>query len=410
MRGRQRSAIAVRYTLYIGNGYLSSFLSLLSMLGLVLAIALLIIVLSVMNGFEREMRDNILSLVPQLTIKSWRRFADWQGVAARLAEHPGVRSVTPYAELQGLLLKNSALDTALVVGVAPLAAPPDGLGRALAAGVWERFAADANGVILGQALARGLGLQSGDWLSLLVPGPGTQAAVPAYHHLRLSGVLRSATELDHTAALIQLETAARLLGDARRIDGFRLQLHDLFAAPRIGRELTSRLPRNFYATDWTRTHGNLYAAIQLSREIVGLLLLSIIAIAAFNLVSSLVLVVTDKRSDIAILRALGASPGDINGIFLRQGLLIAAVGMVLGSALGIAGSLLVTDAVAALEGLLGMRFLNTDVYPIGYLPADLLPSDVLLINATALLLCFVATLYPARRAARVPPAEALRQE
>ncbi|MEE4193256.1 MAG: FtsX-like permease family protein, partial [Halieaceae bacterium] len=218
------------------------------------------------------------------------------------------------------------------------------------------------------------------------------------------------TELDEALAVVHLDQAAVLAGTGGSVHGFRVAVEDVFAAPRMGWELVNALPPGFYATDWTQTHGNLYAAIQMSRDLVILLLFSIIAIAAFNVVSSLVLVVVDKRADIAILRAQGARPGDIGGIFLRQGLLIALAGTLLGSALGIAASLGVTDLVAGLERWLGIRFLDTDVYPIGYLPSDLRVEDLLLINGVAVILCFLAALYPARRAARLPPADALRHE
>jgi lipoprotein-releasing system permease protein len=273
-----------------------------------------------------------------------------------------------------------------------------------------RFESQPRGLLLGKAMARRLGIDTGDRLTVIVPADSGSGSPARFERLQLSGLIDSGTELDESAAFLHLEEAARLSGIPGRVHGFRLQLRDLFQAPRVGWELVNSLPPGFYASDWTQTHGNLYAAIQLSRDMVGILLLSIIAIAAFNVVSSLVLVVIDKRSDIAILRALGASPGDINGIFLLQGLLIALLGTALGTGLGVLGSLWVTDLVAAIEQLLDFRFLNTDVYPIGYLPSDPRLSDVLAINGVAVLLCFLAALYPARRAARVPPAEALRHD
>ena len=411
MRAVQLLAVAGRYTFAWRKAYLSSFLSLLSVLGMVLAIALLILVLSVMNGFDREMRDNILVLVPQLTIKSWLPVDNWREHAELMRSHPEVAAAAPFVQLQGMLVHDDKIDTTLLHGI-ELSAEIQmaGLPSVLSAEDWQRFADQPRGLLLGTALARRLGVEVGDRLTLIVPAAAGADNRTRFEHLQLSGRLDSGTELDESAAFLHLAEAARLAGTPGLVHGYRLQLVDLFEAPRIGWELVSNLPQGFYASDWTQTHGNLYSAIQLSRDMIGILLLSIIAIAAFNVVSSLVLVVIDKRSDIAILRALGASPSDINWIFLQQGLLIALVGTVVGTGLGVLASLWVTDIVAWLEQLLGIRFLNTDVYPIGYLPSDLRSSDVVMINAVAVLLCFLAALYPARRAAQLPPAEALRHE
>ncbi len=411
VRNSQIFSIASRYTLAWRKGYLSSFLSLLSMLGLVLAIALLILVLSVMNGFDREMRENILALVPQLTIKSWLPPDDWQASRDQLLKHPQVVAAAPYVELQGMMVKGNQVETVLVFGIsAQQEQLAGGITRVVAAQQWQDFLVQSEGMLLGKALAKRLSLEPGDRATLIVPGVNFSTTSARYRHLQISGLLDSGTEIDESAAFIHLSLAAELAGKPGQVDGYRLQLTDLFAAPRVGWELVNAMPPGFYATDWTMTHGNLYAAIQMSRDLVGILLLSIIAIAAFNVVSSLVLVVVDKTSDIAILRALGASPADINKIFLLQGLIIALVGTVLGTALGVFASLWVTEIVAGIEGIFNVTFLDTDVYPIGYMPSDLRLADVFMINAVAAVLCFLAALYPARRAAKLPPAEALRHE
>jgi len=411
MRFEQLRELAARYTLEWRRAHLSGFLSLLSIGGLVLAVALLLLVLSVMNGFDREMRENILSLVPQLTIKAWRAGGIDRGIEADLRAHPEVLAVAPYLELQGMMIHGADVETALFFGISPGAEEEAGvLPRALSEPEWRRFSADESGVLLGAALAKRLDLDRGDRVTLIVPALRDGARAARFEHLSVSGLLETGTELDESTAFVRLDAAARLAARPGRIDGYRLQLRDLFAAPRIGWELVDALPSGYYARDWTQTHGNLYEAIRMSRDLVVLLLLSVIAIAAFNVVSSLVLVVMDKRSDIAILRVMGAAPGDITGIFLLQGLLIALIGAGLGSLLGIGLSLWVTEIVAGIESLFGIRFLNTDVYPIGYLPADLRARDVILIDLAALLLCFLAALYPARRAALLPPVEALRHE
>jgi lipoprotein-releasing system permease protein len=411
VRSSHTFSIAIRYTLAWRKGYLSSFLSLLSMLGLILAIALLILVLSVMNGFDREMRDNILALVPQLTIKSWLPPEDWQASRDQLLKHPQVIAAAPYVELQGMMVKGNQVDTVLAFGISAVQEEKaGGITRAVPAQQWRDFMAEPEGMLLGKALAKRLSLEAGDRATFIVPGVNFSTASAQYRHLQVSGLLDSGTEIDESAAFVHLVVAAELAGKPGQVDGYRLQLIDLFAAPRVGWELVNAMPPGFYATDWTMTHGNLYSAIQMSRDLVGILLLSIIAIAAFNVVSSLVLVVVDKRSDIAILRALGASPGDINRIFLQQGLIIAVVGTALGTLLGVIASLWVTEIVAGIEGFFNITFLDTDVYPIGYMPSDLRLADVLMINAVAAVLCFLAALYPARRAAKLPPAEALRHD
>ena len=400
--------IAGRYSLSWRRATLSSFLSLLSVLGMVLAIALLTLVLSVMNGFDREMRENILSLVPQLTLNAWRPQQDWQPQLESILAQPGVLAAAPFVELQGMLLRDLAIETTLVQGIDPeRQRTMSGLARQLPEEIYSNFASASDGVLLGKQLAARLGASIGDRLTLIVPAQGDRTA-PTFEILTLVGTVDSGTELDESLAVVTLSRASAVIGGG--IHGFRVRLEDVFAAPTMGWQLVQALPPGFYARDWTQTHGNLYTAIQLSRDLVILLLISIIAIAAFNVVSSLVLVVLDKRADIAILRALGARPDHISAVFLRQGLLIALAGTVFGTALGVAASLGITDFVVLLERGLGIRFLNTDVYPIGYLPSDLRLRDVLIINGVAVLLCYLASLYPARRAARLPPAEALRHE
>lgn len=403
--------MALRYSVGLRAGYLSSFLSLLSMLGIALAITLLVIVLSVMNGFDREMRERILGLVPQLTVKSWEPFSDWQQHLQTIRAHEQVVEVAPYVQLQAMLVHKGVIDTAVINGFADVPdLQPRALSALLPASVLAAFNEDSRAMVLGSALARKLDLEPGDRVTLIVPSTQGLNAPPRYQYLTLLDTMHSGTELDESAAFMHLPLAAELAGIEGRIHGFRVGLDDLFMAPRVGWELAEALPPGFYSSDWTMTHGNLYAAIQLSRDMIGILLLSIIAIAAFNVVSSLVLVVIDKHSDIAILMALGATPRQIHTLFLLQGSLIAVAGIILGTALGVAGSVWIADVVAWLERLLSIQFLRTDVYPISYLPSDLRISDLLLINAVTIVMCFLAALYPARRASRLLPAEALRHD
>ena len=274
------------------------------------------------------------------------------------------------------------------------------------------FRARGDGVVLGVGLARRLGVVPGEQLTLIVPGAGVtgQMGPTRFESVFLSGVLDTGTELDQGAALVHLELASKLAGLGDAVSGLRVVSSDIFAVSRIAWELVNNLPAGHYATNWMMTHGNLYAAIQLSRDLVSILLFSIIAVAAFNVVSSLVLVVFDKQDNIAILRTLGASGGDIAWIFVIQGALIGVCGVLLGSLVGAVGSQLVPGLVAGLERLLGMQFLNTDVYPVSFVPVDLLLTDVLTVGGVAFVMCILAAIYPARRAAALAPAAVLNQD
>lgn len=413
MRGGERLRIALRYTFAFGRGHLSTFLSSLSMLGLVLAIGLLIVVLSVMNGFDKEMRERILALVPHITVHAHLPMQDWRAQRAEVERHPDVVEVTPYTEFDALFMRGSDIETAKGIGLDP--ADQAATGRLLSGLPAEQlrlFRQRPDGLVLGKGLAERLAVEVGDQLTLIVPGGGVagKSRPASFETVRLTGVLDTGTELDQGAALVPLALASRLAGLGDAVSGLRVATRDIFGVSRIGWELMNDLPPGYYTSNWMMTHGNLYAAIQLSRDLVSILLYSIIAVAAFNVVSSLVLVVFDKQGDIAILRTLGASPADIALVFVLQGAMIGVVGVVLGSLLGALGSLAVPGLVSALERLLDMRFLNTDVYPVSFLPADLLARDVLMVGGVAFLMCVVAAIYPALRAARLAPAMILNQD
>ena len=408
----ERLRIALRYTFAFGRGHLSTFLSSLSMLGLILAIGLLIVVLSVMNGFDKEMRERILALVPHVTVHAHLPMRDWRAQQALVQRHPDVVEVTPYTEFDALFMRGSDIETAKGIGLDPTDQAATGrLLAGLPAEQLEQFRQRRDGLVLGKGLAERLAVQPGDQLTLIVPGGVSGKPRPAsFETVVLAGVLDTGTELDQGAALVPLALASRLAGLGDAVSGLRVATRDIFGVSRIGWELMNELPPGYYTSNWMMTHGNLYAAIQLSRDLVSILLYSIIAVAAFNVVSSLVLVVFDKQGDIAILRTLGASPADIAVVFVLQGAMIGVVGVVFGSALGALGSLAVPGLVSALEHLLDMRFLNTDVYPVSFLPADLLARDIFMVGGVAFLMCVVAAIYPALRAARLAPAMILNQD
>ena len=409
----ERVRIALRYTFPSGRGHLSTFLSTLSMLGLILAIGLLIIVLSVMNGFDKEMRERILALVPHVTLHVGEPSPDWREHRRRIAAHPEVREVTPFTEFDALVIRGTDIDTVRGVGIdIAEGAAPSRLLEFMGEDTLHAFRADSHALVLGAGVAQRLGVEPGASLTLVVPGMtrGDRARAARFETVKLIAVLDTGTELDQGMALLHLSLASSIADRGGQISGFHIATTNIFAVQRIAWELADLVPPGYYATNWMMTHGNLYAAIQLSRNLVSLLLLSIIAVAAFNVVSSLVLVVLDKQDDIAILRTLGASGRDIGWIFILQGAMIGAVGAVVGSLAGAAGSLAVPASVAWLERLIGVRFLNTDVYPVSFLPVDLLARDIFLVASVALVMCVLAAIYPARRAAALAPARVLNQD
>lgn len=406
--------VAWRYSFAFGKGHLSTFLSMLSTLGLILAITLLITVLSVMNGFDKEMRERILSLVPHVSLLSYQGLEDWPTMAQHLLQQPEVLTAQPFVQFDALFLRGNEIETTRGLGLAvgATAEPQQGLLAALNATELERFRQDPNGLILGRAVAEKLSAQVGDSLTVIAPSlerPGS-AQSARFATTTLSAILDTGTELDQITAIVHIEQASEIAGLHGAVSGLQLSVSDIFSVTRIAWELVQELPPGFYASNWMQTHGNLYAAIQLSRDLVSILLFSIIGVAAFNVVSSLVLVVFDKQGDIAILRTLGASSTDIAWIFVLQGGLIGLVGVAVGCTLGVLSSLLVPSAVAALEHLLNFRFLSTDVYPVSFLPVDVLASDVLIVGGVAFAMCVLAAIYPARRAAGLAPAQILNQE
>lgn len=413
MTNTERFRIAVRYTFAFGQGHLSAFLSSLSILGLVLAISLLIIVLSVMNGFDKEMRERILSLVPHITMYSDQSMVDWEQYVAHMKAHPDVTEVTPFAQFDALIMRGTDIETVRGIG---LDANDEGafapLKPYLDANDASNFRQQEDGLILGSSVAQHLGVKVGERLNLIVPGAGRPGELgpTRFKTVQLSAILSTGTELDQSVALVPLTLASDLAGLNGQVSGFRITTRQLFDVDRIAWDLQSILPPGFYSTNWKMTHGNLYSAIQLSRDLITILLFSIIGVAAFNVVSSLVLVVLDKQGNIAILRTLGATGADIAWVFVLQGAMIGLVGVVLGSIAGALGSKVVPGLVSWLEQLLGIRFLNTDVYPVSFLPVDLLARDIFTVGGVALSMCIIAAIYPARRAAKMAPALILSQD
>ncbi|MFJ5296312.1 lipoprotein-releasing ABC transporter permease subunit [Pseudomonas sp. NPDC088368] len=408
--------IGTRYTRAKRRNHFVSFISLTSMIGLALGVVVMIVVLSVMNGFDHEMRTRVLGMVPHATIESGEPINDWQSLAAKVKQNPQVEAIAPFTQMQGLLTNNGNVQKILLNAIDPVQERKvsiiDGF---MKQGRLDDLVSGGFGVVIGDKAATKLGVGIGDKVTFVSPEVTVTPAgmFPRMKRFTVVGIFHvGAGELDGYLGVTNLQDLARLhRWKPDQVQGLRLKFTDLFKAPRTAYDIAQSLgDHQYYSRDWTRTHGNLYQAIGMEKSIIGLLLLLIVAVAAFNIISTLVMVVNDKRGDIAILRTLGATPGQIMAIFMVQGTVIGVVGTAIGAAVGILAALNVSAAISALEGLIGHKFLNADVYFIDYLPSQLMTSDVLMVCGAALVLSFLATLYPAWRAARTQPAEALRYE
>ncbi len=412
---RYELLVGLRYTRAKRRNHFVSFISLVSMLGIALGVAALIVVLSVMNGFQREVRTRILSVASHVEITGPDNvLRGWRAVAERARRVPHVVAAAPYVNAQGLLSHDGVVRGVLVRGVVPeLEDEVAEIGAHMAAGRLAALVPGEFGIVLGIDLARALRAHPGDHVTLIAPqGLVTPAGViPRLKQFKVVGVFDVGFfEYDGGLALVNLEDAQRLYQMGDQISGVRLKLDDLFRARAVARDVARAAGGDVYVSDWTRSHANFFRAVQIEKTMMFIILTLIIAVAAFNMVSTLVIAVTDKQSDIAILRTLGATPGSIMQIFVVQGAVIGVLGTVLGVVGGIALALNIDVVVPALERLLSIRFLAKDVYMISELPSDLQRGDVIAIAVVALALGFLATLYPSWRAARVRPAEALRYE
>ncbi len=408
--------IGARYTRAKRRNHFVSFISLTSMIGLALGVIVMIVVLSVMNGFDHEMRTRVLGMVPHATIESSKPINDWQALAAKVKQNPAVLEVAPYTQMQGLVTNNGKVQKMLLNGVDPAEERKVTIiDRFIKQGSLDDLTPGSFGIMLGDNAANKLGVKVGDKVTFVTPEVSVTPAgmFPRMKRFTVTGIFHvGAGEIDGYLGLTNIDDLARLhRWQPDQVQGVRLKFADLFEAPRVAWEISQNLgDQDYYARDWTRTHGNLYQAIGMEKSMIGLLLLLIVAVAAFNIISTLVMVVNDKRGDIAILRTLGSTPGQIMRIFMVQGTVIGVIGTLVGAILGMLAALNVSAAIALLEKIIGHKFLNPDVYFIDYLPSQLMANDVFMVCGAALVLSFLATLYPAWRAARTQPAEALRYE
>ena len=412
---RYELLVGLRYTRARRRNRFIGINSAVSMIGIAVGVWALIVVLSVMNGFQKEVRTRILGVASHVQITSpSNRLADWQSVAKLASQHPRVLATAPFVQGQAMLSEGQAVRGAIVRGILPeQEARVADLGSHMRAGSLEALKPGEFGVVLGADLARALAVLPGDKVALIAPqGLVTPAGViPRLKQFTVVGIFEvGIADADAALALVHLRDAQTLYQLGENVSGVRLKLDDLFAARTVARELLSKLPQDVYATDWTRTHANFFRAVEIEKRMMFIILALIILVAAINIISTLVVAVTDKQADIAILRTLGAWPGSIMQIFVVQGMVIGLVGTLIGAIVGIVTALNIDVIVPAIENALSIKFLSKDVYLIPELPSDLQAADVLAIVLMALGLSFLATVYPSWRAARLNPAEALRYE
>jgi lipoprotein-releasing system permease protein len=407
--------IGLRYTHAKRRNHFISFISIVSMAGIALGVMALIVVLSVMNGFQEELRARILGVAAHLEISGpGERISDWRGVLEKARQHKEVLAGAPFVNSQGMLANGDMVRGAIVRGVDPeLESQVADFAQYMKVGELGSLRPGEFGILLGAELARVLGVYPGDKVVLLTPqGNITPAGVmPRIKQFTVRGVFEAGMfEYDSGLALIHLQDAQKLLRLGEDVSGVRLKLAELFRAPFVTRDLSQILMGDYYLVDWTTSHANFFRAVAIEKRMMFLILLLIVAVAAFNIVSTLVMAVTDKQSDIAILRTLGARPASIMQIFMVQGSFIGVFGTLLGIASGVLLAMNLETVVPFIEGLAGIDLFPAEVYYINELPSKLDWGDVGIIGTVSLLLSLLATLYPSWRASRINPAEALRYE
>lgn len=406
--------IGLRYVRFRGGGSLGSFISALAMIGMVMGVALLIIVMSVMNGFDRELRQHILRLVPHVQLLRSEGIIDPAALIEFVESEPDVIEAYPETSLKGMIYHRQKALPMQLVGLDFASAMPSGLSAILT----NKPPPQAGQVLIAEHLAKASAIVPGDTITLILPGKASAAgggggvqsnAKPQAVSVVVAGLFATHTQLDQLLVLAPLAEVNRYAGVVGAAT-VSVQLEDLFEARNAGYRMIGQLPAGYAFRDWFQSYSGLYQSIQLSRNMVSLLVFLVVAIAAFNVISMMMMSVLDKRASIAILKTLGMRTGAVMGVFWVQGTLIGLVGVVVGVALGLMGTLIVPHLLGVIEYLVGAQLLNIEIYPIDYLPVDVRLPDVALICAAALVLNFFAAAYPAWRASRVAPAEELRYE
>ncbi|MCG9722841.1 lipoprotein-releasing ABC transporter permease subunit LolE [Shewanella sp. Isolate7] len=413
---RERLAFWVGWRFYMArqSNRFISFISFASTAGIALGVAVLITVLSAMNGFEQELEQRLLGVVPHGELTGVNEpLHDWPQIAEDAKKIPGILASAPFVRIQGLIQKPGGFQGLTVIGITPaLEAKVSNIDDFMPEAAWQALATKENNIVLGKGLADALGLSLGNTLSLYTPNLAGKSAGRGLgsaksHQFKVAGIFELGGELDLTTAYISLDYGAELLGLGEGVSGIRIKVDDVFAAPQLIRTLGYSQSQYMYLSDWTRTQGHLYQDIQLVRAVMYLVLALVIAVACFNIVSTLVMAVRDKQSEIAILLTMGMAKATIMGIFVVQGALNGLLGCFIGGALGITLALNLSAIASGIEQLFGVQLLSADVYFIDFLPSQLHLLDVVLVVSLALVMSLLATLYPAWKASRIHPAEAL---
>jgi lipoprotein-releasing system permease protein len=407
--------IGLRYVRAKRRNHFISFITVISMVGVALGVWALITVLSVMNGFETELRDRILGMAAHVTVERiGEPVRDWREVEKTAAHMPHVLGVAPYIRGEAMASTEGRSRGVLVRGIDPAEEPNvSEVGNKMVAGKLANLKPGQFGVIIGSELAASLGVRAGDKLTLIIPQATVTAAgvLPRFKRFDIVGVFDVGMhEYDSGLVLMNIKDAGRLYNMRNGVTGVRLRLDDMFLAPKVGRELAQQLPPGYLVNNWTSLHTNLFRAIGTEKRMMFIILFLIVTVAAFNIVSTLVMVVTDKEADIAILRTLGATPRTIMGVFMVQGAFIGVIGTLAGLATGVPTAINVETIVSTIERIFHVQFLSPDVYYITELTGEVHWHEVWIICAASLIITLVATLYPAWRASRTQPAEALRYE
>ena len=405
--------IGLRYVRARRRNHFISFISMSSMIGVALGVMALITVISVMNGFEKELKDRILGMASHAVIEELNGLKDWQLVINNIKDHPEIVGAAPYFHAEGMLTKDKIVNGVIIRGILPHEETNVAIvAEKMIEGDLNDLKSTEFNIILGAELVRKLNLEIGDKVTLVAPQANFTPAgiLPRLKRFTLIGIFEVGMhEFDGGLALIHMDDALRLFRKSNPT-GIRLKTNNILKAPTISREIASQLSSKYWVIDWTQRHSNFFRALKTEKTVMFVILTLIVAVAAFNIISTLVMAVSDKQSDIAVLRTLGASPKSILKIFIIQGTIIGAIGILLGVIGGVWLASNIETLVPALENMLGYKFLSPDVYYISDLPSDMHWSDVILISVVSFVLCLFATIYPAFRAANTLPAEALRYE